>query len=315
MKLGPHIILPTSAAKAWAAHAPIYKRLGAPAPITRVYWPDGEQNARIASMAVDQTVADIAAVTQPGQWVEVFNEVAQRQGAGLEQHADFMAAIVPKLHAHGLKVAGFSFSVGNPGLAAFGDMDDAQYLYNRQFCGVDAIAMHCYFGANQDANGAWNRAYAFRYRAFHDAVPTCPPILITECGVDAVPGGARGWKASGLTGAQYLDLLMAFDAEIQKDDYVIAACAFTSGPTVDWASFDMDGLDTSRFWIGGTTMDEQTQDAMITSEMDRETHLARAAYAMAKMLDKLPTNMIDPSLQTEYRAHINALDPATLTFS
>jgi|SRR5581483_5038826 len=65
---------------------------------------------------------------------------------------------------------------------------------------------------------------------------------------------------------------------------------------------------------GGNTMDEQTQDAMLNSEMDRETHLALAAYAMAKMLDKLPTNMIDPSLQTDYHAHINALDPATLVF-
>lgn len=64
----------------------------------------------------------------------------------------------------------------------------------------------------------------------------------------------------------------------------------------------------------GGIMDEATQDQAIQTEMDRETHLAYAAYAMAKMLDKLPTNMIDVALQQEYREHINALDPANLTF-
>ncbi len=291
MTLGPHIIQPTAAAMAWAAHAPIYKRLGAPAPITRVFWPDDEQNARIASMAVDQTVADIEAVSTAGQWVELFNEVAQRQGAGLEQHADFMAAIVPKLHGLGVKVAGFSFSVGNPGLAEFGDKDDAQYLYNRGFCGVDAIAMHCYFGANQDPAGAWNRAYAFRYRAFHDAVPTCPPILITECGIDSVPGGAKGWKASGLSGEQYLDLLAAFDAELAKDSYVIAACVFTAGPTEDWASFDTDELDTSRFWTGGTMSPSPSFD--LNAVMDRL--IAEKGYDQQSANDAMLNTINDPN--------------------
>lgn len=291
-KLGPHVIQATSAAQAWATHAPLVKQLDgttclrlAPAGSLRVfraYWPDGEMNARIASMAVAATVADI--VQALGGFVPdyvdgPFNEVAQRQGLGLEQHADFMAAFVPAIKAAlpGVKVSGFAFSTGNPGSAAFGDRDDFQYLYNRNWCGCDAISLHCYFGTD-----GFDSAYALRWRALCSTVPSHPPIMISECGIDAVPGGAKGWMAAGLSAAEYVDLLAAYDAELAKDDDVIGATVFTAGASNDWAAYNTDPCDTSRFWIGGIPMASpstptiedrvaalEQRDALITQALHR----------------------------------------------
>lgn len=213
--------------------------------VFRKYWPDDEQNRRIASMAVDATLQDLLQALGGfvPSYVEVWNEVAQRQGAGLEQHADFLAAFIPKAHAAGLKVAGFSFSTGNPGSREWHDPDDFQYLYNRQFCACDAIAMHDYWGPP-----GFDRPYAERYRALHDAVPNHPQFLITEGGRDAVEGGGRGWKSSGITAEQYIDELRDYKAELDQDSYVLAFTPFTATPTVDWAAFDTDELTLERFF-------------------------------------------------------------------
>jgi len=56
-------------------------------------------------------------------------------------------------------------------------------------------------------------------------------------------GGTRGWKLSNITGAEYVRLLKAYDAELQKDSYILGATPFTSGPTPDWENFNMDGLE------------------------------------------------------------------------
>lgn len=310
--LGPHIVKVTQPGILWSQHVPLYKRLGAPAPITRVYWDDPTQNSRIADMSVDETVNDILEVTQENQWVEVFNEVAQRQGLGLEQHADFMAAIVPILHSHNRLVIGFNFSVGNPGLAEYGDKDDFQYLYNRSFCGVDAIGYHAYWGPK-----GLDEPYALRYRVMHRAVPSHPPFILTECGRDAVEGGQSGWKASGLSADEYLNELTLFYNEFLKDNYVLGAVVFTAGPTQDWLNFSTDELDTSRFYT--INEGDNMADPTVAQLLAQNALLAQASYDDAQLLDKLIAQLApnDPAIAAliqDSKTNVNALNPAKFTF-
>ncbi len=244
-KLIPHVINLTGPVQAWMDRAPSFKRLDGPGPIVRKYWPDSEMNSRIQGMAVQRTFDDIMALG-PTEWVVIFNEVAQKLGQGLEAHADFTEKITPMFQAKGLKVAGFSFSTGNPEFA------ELNYLHGRNWCGVDALDFHCYFGTT-----GFDEYYALRYRML-DPWPH-PPVIIGETGIDAVPGGASGWKNTGYSGAQYLDLLSAYDAELAKDAYVLYAAVFTGGPTPDWEAFSTDGLDMSRFY-GGAPVSEPIAD-------------------------------------------------------
>jgi hypothetical protein len=67
-------------------------------------------------------------------------------------------------------------------------------------------------------------------------------VLILECGRDAVEGGKGGWQKDGLSPQAYASELVAYDAELAKNSYVLGATPFTSGPTFHWTAFDMDPI-------------------------------------------------------------------------
>ncbi|MDE3077199.1 MAG: hypothetical protein KGJ86_17415, partial [Chloroflexota bacterium] len=222
MKLGPHVIQTTAAALAWAARAPTVKQLDGTAAlrlalsgamtIYRRYWPDDVQNRRIAAGAVDETVQDILEGLEGFRpsYVELFNEVAQLLGAGLEEHADFVTGAADRLHRQGLKVLAFSFSTGNPGPGEW------QYLRSRGFCGADAVGLHEYWGA-----AGLTPWHGLRHRLAHQwTAGQHPPFVVTECGRDAVDGGGGGWLSSNLEASQYLAELAAYDAAVSQDPYV-----------------------------------------------------------------------------------------------
>jgi hypothetical protein len=76
-------------------------------------------------------------------------------------------------------------------------------------------------------------------------------IVITECGADGGAGGidTMGWQKFTSEGA-YLGDLQAYDAELQKDDYMIGATIFQAGS--GWASWDVSNARTIPAWIGST---------------------------------------------------------------
>jgi len=83
------------------------------------------------------------------------------------------------------------------------------------------------------------------------------PILITECGVDGTvkprpgPDEAKGWRdfeefwiENGLrrdTPGVYMDQLIWYDSELQKDDYVKGAAIFAAGASPGWESYELLG--------------------------------------------------------------------------
>jgi hypothetical protein len=83
------------------------------------------------------------------------------------------------------------------------------------------------------------------------------PLLITECGVDGTvqprpgPPEAKGWHdfelywySNGLRNDMpgvYMDQLIWYDSELQKDDYVKGAAIFVAGGSSEWESYDILG--------------------------------------------------------------------------
>ncbi len=263
--------------------------------IYRRYWPDAVQNDRIAAGNVEGTVSEILAGLADFRpsYVELFNEVAQTLGGGLEQHADFVADATKLLHARGLKVAGFSFSTGNPGQSEW------SYLRQRSFCGVDALALHEYWGPL--GLTLWE---GLRHRLAHQWLDGAhPPMLITECGRDAVDGGGRGWQISGLTPAQYAAELATYAAALAEDSYVLGATVFTAGPTPDWTNYSTDDVDTSSF-TGGSQMVASTSSAAAQGTASAQlaaqfSFTAEALFHITRILKSLPPHIVDAAeLQT-----------------
>ncbi len=240
--IGPHVIRPTPAALRWARVAPIVKTIGDLAPLVvapsdavrvfRVYFPDQPLDADPADIA-HRILTPLRGYRHPRLYVEVYNEIPRHQTAA---YADFLARVVPLLKQAGVLVCGPSWATG--------DYDEEHWalLRARRWCGLDAIAVHCYWADH--GLTIWN---ALRYRQFWR--PGDPPVLITECGRDRVrdaPGGEwsglGGWLRDGVAPERYVAELLAYARELARDPYVLGATVFTAGPTPDWEMFDTDRI-------------------------------------------------------------------------
>lgn len=270
MKLGPHVIRPTPEALTWARQASIVKQIDGTEALRAA--PDGavrvfrhyEPNQTITAepnVIASRILNALGGYRHPRLYVEIFNEVAQRLGEALEQHVALVRGVTLRLHWAGVKVAGFSFSTGQPDLASWA------YLASQSFAGVDAVAIHEYWGSQ-----GFTREQALRHRQVHEFLHgEHPPFLVTECGRDAIQGGMAGWKRNGISAEQYVAELRAYANEIERDTYVLGATVFTAGPTPDWDAFSTDDLD-----VGG----------LMSTQLDLEARIARLEQQNAQLLQQ-----------------------------
>lgn len=99
---------------------------------------------------------------------------------------------------------------------------------------------------------------SLRYRMFYDYLranyPDVAdvPMILTEGGVDkGGNGGTDGWNARG-DSASFENWLTWYDAEIQKDPYILGVTLFQSGNSSDWRSFNVDSIsDWLANYLGG----------------------------------------------------------------
>lgn len=63
----------------------------------------------------------------------------------------------------------------------------------------------------------------------------CPPILVTEAGID----GPGGYKNFGINEEDYWAQLAWYMREVERDSIVRAVCPFTTGAYAEWDSFDI----------------------------------------------------------------------------
>jgi len=241
--------------------------------VYRRYFSDDEQS-NIGQVGSGAWAADRVLEALGGRrptYVEGYNETPDlNAGPGgnpnwyndLLNYIRFQTEFSDRIHASGtgIKVAGFSFSTGNPPGSAH-PLDQWDLIAASGFSNVDAISIHEYWG-EQGFTG-WN---ALRYRQVHNYLGgNHPPFIITECGRDNVSEGEGchfedpsqnpdhlrcGWlyQLMGVADADriYANELLAYKAEIDKDPYVIGATIFTSDPDTApasrWDSYNVDGL-------------------------------------------------------------------------
>jgi hypothetical protein len=231
-KLGPHVILLTEEVRPWVERAPIVKALDDPTPLLiargarvlvfRAYFENQDIPPETAAGVV---IERLGSFRDARLYVEGLNEIHQYMWSGFADYVAWTRRFAEICHQAGLKVAGFSFSTGTPRLDTDpGGAEEWLYLKSQDYAGVDAIAIHEYWG-NWGFTG-WN---ALRYRKVHDILgPDHPPFIITECGRDAVDDGRGGWQLDNISAEQYAQELLAYDAEISRDPYVLGATVFTT---------------------------------------------------------------------------------------
>ena len=240
-KCGPHGILRTPEVLDWIRYSPVVKSVDNTYLLAHAR-PDALKWFRhyFAHQDINRNGADAAAEVlealgaAPCDIISLYNETAQHLWEGLARHIEFTREAVEYVRQvrPDLVVAAFSFSTGCPGL------DDWEYLQDHDFGGADLIEIHEYFG--REGFTPW---HAVRHRTVHELLGgDHPPFIVGEGGIDAIEGGTRGWQRTGISGEQYRQMLINYDGEIAKDDYVVAWTPFTSGPTTDWADFRIDGV-------------------------------------------------------------------------
>lgn len=260
-KLGPHFTkwsVRTQECETWTRCAPTVKSIDSYYPLAwsldatvkvfRHYFVDQNLDARPEDVA-NAILTSLGGYRHPKLFVEVYNEISRPNTA---KYVELLKMVIPLLHGAGVKVAGPSWGTG--------DYNAEEWAMCRGI-GLDAIALHCYWGSQ--GFSVWN---AFRYRQFWKYGD--PPVLITECGRDAIEGGQAGWRNCGLTPDQYRLELLAYDQSLVWDKYVIGATVFTAAATSDWAAFDVDGLGLYHLF-SGTGMDLPAVDA--PNIKDRQT--------------------------------------------
>lgn len=256
-KLGPHIqnIAKVDAAGwAWINRAPIVKsidgtlalRVAKPSAIRvyRKYYPFQDEAAKMGGKLLAQEIIDsLHGYRHPALYVEFpFNEWRSALSE-LPEHIALLEEGLPVFHAAGLRVCGFNFATGNP--PEF--MEAWDYIKSRNYGGLtdgDAIGQHCYWGAAGPVKSQWN---ARRYEIDHNLLGSGhPPIIITECGRDAVKEdgseGVAGWHKQELSPEQYVSEISTYDVLLSKVPYVLGACLFTLGANDDWRHFEVDSI-------------------------------------------------------------------------
>ena len=175
------------------------------------------------------------------------------------QYTDALNAWNGRMHANGFKTCGGCISVGNPRLAAFGEDNQIVAILAPALHQCDYWSYHAYWDGRYNPADNW---WAHRYRLIVDAAKgmgiTLPPLILSECGCDRGGGVNDGWRAR-MSWADYWADLQAFDREICKDSYVLAATIFTCGPTTEWRNFEIDKAQAEV--IGRTRLGEVTPPA------------------------------------------------------
>ncbi len=201
---------------------------------------------------------------------EAYNEPVVSNEAQMASLAQFEAERVRLLAEAGVRSCVGNFGVGQPALElwpAFFPALEAAKQHGGYLALHEYSAPYLWFGAgtnqlNPEADerdeGWLTLRYRKVYRRYLQPANLIIPLVITEAGIDGLvgnrpgPGDARGWQdfgpfwqAQGAVKSSvfgfYMEQLAWYDAELQKDDYVIGAAIFAlAGPT-GWPSYEIGG--------------------------------------------------------------------------
>ena len=201
---------------------------------------------------------------------ESYNEPVLSTQEQMASYARFEAERTRLLAEHGIASCIGNFSVGHPELdlwPAFFPALQAAKEHHGFLALHEYSAPYLWFGsgphqndpgANEGDEGWLTLRYRKVYRQYLQPADLAIPLVITETGIDGLvpnrPGdaSARGWRdfipfwqeESAFQRTPfgfYVEQLAWYDAELQKDDYVIAASIFVLAGPAGWQSYDIGG--------------------------------------------------------------------------
>lgn len=238
-KLGPHLINP--AADDWCRVAPTVKAFGDVYPLTiadpravQIYRPhlNGGQQAGLSPLGALALILDqLRGHRAPHLYVQPLCETQWP----VETLVNWFSIFTPAARREGLMTVGPAWSTG-----AFTEADWTAFR-RANWSGLDAIGADCYWG-----NQGFTPWHALRFTQYWQDGD--PPVIVLECGRDAVEGGQGGWRRDGILDSTYAEELLAYDRKLDALPYVIGAAVFTGGPTDEWRPFDI--ADVVRYLIG-----------------------------------------------------------------
>ena len=177
------------------------------------------------------------------------NEPIVSSSEAMKRFTEFEIERTRIMAAEGFRVVVGTFSVGNPELYFWNYFVPALEVAQQH---GGALALHQYAWPTMDENPDW---LALRHRKVYegdedhlwDGMPAhlkSLPLLITECGLDGLvePGRPpRGWRTLYRRDpTEYLRQLAWYDAELQKDPYVVGAAIYCCGVAdATWRSYDI----------------------------------------------------------------------------
>ena len=201
---------------------------------------------------------------------ESYNEPVVANETQMANLARFEAERVRLLAEAGVRSCVGNFGVGQPPLElwpAFFPALEAAKQYRGYLALHEYSAPYLWFGsgANQlnaqadEGDEGWlTLRYRKVYRTYLQPAGLAIPLVITEAGIDGLitnrpgPNQARGWKdfapyweAEGAVQSSafgfYMEQLAWYDAELQKDDYVIGAAIFALAGPEGWFTYEIGG--------------------------------------------------------------------------
>lgn len=169
--------------------------------------------------------------------VEIGNEPDTSEDA-LPAWIAFTRRAVHLLHEAGLRAVVGNFAVGTPQLKSAKPDSRAWDIIVPALADADYLGLHEYGLHDMATSANW---YALRHRLVAEELAglgiPMPRVLITECGIDA--GNRQGWKSFADNEDHYLAQLGWYNGALSEDAYVEAAYLYTTGPTWDWADFEI----------------------------------------------------------------------------
>ncbi len=207
---------------------------------------------------------------------EAYNEPVVSNEAQMASYAQFEAERTRLLAQAGIASCIGNFGTGQPTLelwpafypALQAAKDHGGYLALHEYA-----APYLWFAsgvnqnnpqANEGDEGWLTLRYRKVYRNYLQPAGLAIPLVITEAGVDGLVGNRPGpadaggwrdfvsfWRSQGMVKNTdfgfYMEQLAWYDAELQKDDYVIGAAIFALAGPQGWYSYDIGGQDLAIF--------------------------------------------------------------------
>jgi GH25 family lysozyme M1 (1,4-beta-N-acetylmuramidase) len=227
---------------------PIWNRLKSVSPGTVIVYRhiEGEKDlpgslelpGRLAELAGERVRAAVkAAGDMRFDYLQLTNEPAIPDRETLARLAAFEVEAMQAAAALSVKLALGTFSVGNPRSIDWWDSYYPALRAGRKYGAC--LLLHEYnYPSMQTRDDSW---YTLRHRRVYNRLPEelRLPLVIGECGLDAGVRRREGSWRGHIKAEEYVRQLELYDAELQRDSYVLGAAIYCAGQKDAWWEFNI----------------------------------------------------------------------------